>query len=248
MNGIQIYLTPAAGKKLIAKALVARPEVQDALHNHTIVLITGTTNADLAEELLTAVGAGFEKRGFYRGITKPAAARSDMPQRQIDVVIEKGVPREGLTIFDVSEKLTKGDIIFKGANAVHVPSRTAGILIGHPYAGTIVACQAAAIGRRATLIHPVGLEKRVDQPVYELAALVNAPDQTGPRLYPAAGTPYTELDALRDLCGVEATLIAAGGVCGYEGGVYLQCCGDAEALARLQEVYAEVKDAPAYEL
>ena len=56
MKNIQIFLTPAAGKRLIAKAIAAREDVQDAVMNHTVVVIKGTTNAYLAEELLAGIG------------------------------------------------------------------------------------------------------------------------------------------------------------------------------------------------
>ena len=248
MKNYTIYLTPAAGKKLIAKALCSREDVRDALKNHTVVLITGSTNADLAESLLNMCGASFEKKGFYRGITKPASAKPSVPARAEDVVIEKGVYKPGLTIFDVAPSLKEGDIIFKGANALHLPTSSCGILIGHPEAGTIIPCHAALCGRRVRLIHPVGLEKRVDEPISDLAALMNDPDTSGPRLFPSAGLPYTELDAIWDLTGVTATLVAAGGVCGYEGGVYLLLEGSEDGLASMKEIYDSVKDAPPYEI
>ena len=36
---IQTYLSPAAGKRLIAKGLAAREDVQTALKEHTILII-----------------------------------------------------------------------------------------------------------------------------------------------------------------------------------------------------------------
>ncbi len=41
---IQIVLTPAAGKRLIAKAIAAHPAIQAALQSSTIVIVAGTTN------------------------------------------------------------------------------------------------------------------------------------------------------------------------------------------------------------
>ena len=133
MKNIQIFLTPAAGKRLIAKAIAAREDVQDAVMNHTVVVIKGTTNAYLAEELLAGIGVtDFDKRGFYRGVVKSPDAKSAVPVQEHDVVIEKGKYVTGKTIFDVVGDLRNGDMIFKGANAVNLEEGTAGILIGDP--------------------------------------------------------------------------------------------------------------------
>ncbi|MBQ5960665.1 MAG: hypothetical protein IJL53_08420 [Firmicutes bacterium] len=251
-QGIQLEITPAAGKQLIAKGLLSRADVQDALENHIVVIISGTTNAEIAAEILARQDILFQKRGFYRGIVKPAEPVPTfppvppVPARAEDIVLVRGEWKEGQTIYDIASSLGSKDIIFKGANAVHPESRTAGILIGNPQTGTIGPCQAAAVGRRTTLIHPVGLEKRVDRPVYELAQLVNDPSVNGPHLYPTVGIPYTELDAIEDLCGIRPVLIAAGGVAGYEGVVRLLCKGDEEQLAKVKDLYLSVKDAPNY--
>ncbi len=69
----QFVLTPAAGKRLIAKALVVHPSVQKALKNGKMVIIAGTTNGYVAEEILANVGnlTSFTRRRFFRGITLP---------------------------------------------------------------------------------------------------------------------------------------------------------------------------------
>ena len=225
-QGIQLELTPAAGKQLIAKGLLSRADVQEALKNHVVVIISGTTNAEIAAEILSEQGVLFQKRGFYRGIVRPAEVNSTVPPipaRAEDIVLVRGQWQEGKTIYDIASSLGSQDIIFKGANAVHLES-----------------------GRRTTLIHPVGLEKRVDRPIYELAQLVNDPGVAGPHLYPTVGTPYTELDAIEDLCGIRPVLIASGGVAGYEGVVRLLCKGTAEELEKVRQLYLSVKDAPNY--
>ncbi len=52
MQTKQYTLTTAAGKRLIAKAIVHIPEIQEALHHRTIVIVSGTTNGYVAEEML----------------------------------------------------------------------------------------------------------------------------------------------------------------------------------------------------
>ena len=60
---IQFVVTPAAGKRLIAKAIVQHHAVQSALQTGTIVVVAGTTNGYVAEDLLAAVG---QSDGFRR--------------------------------------------------------------------------------------------------------------------------------------------------------------------------------------
>ncbi|WP_252891326.1 hypothetical protein [Thermoclostridium stercorarium] len=75
------------------------------------------------------------------------------------MIIEKGVYVRGKTIFDVADNLDKGDIIVKGANAVDLAKRKAGVLIGHPKGGTIQAALSAVIGKRAVLYIPWVLKR-----------------------------------------------------------------------------------------
>ena len=111
-----------------------------------------------------------------------------------------------------------------------------------------MACEQAAVGKRTTFIMPVGVEKRVELPISDLASFVNDCDSEGLRLYPATGTPYTELDALTDLFDVDAELIAAGGICGAEGGCWFQCEGAGEDIDSLVEYVKELKELPAFEV
>ena len=54
MKSIQFYLTPAAGKRLIAKGVTALPAVRAALLQGTVVIVAGTTNGYVAEEVLAS--------------------------------------------------------------------------------------------------------------------------------------------------------------------------------------------------
>ncbi len=249
MKSAQIFLTPNEGKKLIADALASLPMVEEALEEHTVVVVMGTTNAYLANALLESIGEKeIDMAPFHRGITKPASVPLKTEAGKYDLVISKGKVVPGKTIFDVVGELTKDDIIFKGANAVHIGTETAGILIGHPAGGTVLACEQAAVGKRTTFILPVGVEKRVELPISDLASIVNDCESTGLRLYPATGTPYTELDAFPDLFDVDAELIAAGGICGAEGGCWFQCEGADEDIDELEEYVKELKKLPAFEV
>ena len=77
MKSAQIFLTPNEGKKLIADGLASLPMVEEALAEHTVVVVMGTTNAYLANALLAKIDEdGIEMGAFHRGITKPASAEA----------------------------------------------------------------------------------------------------------------------------------------------------------------------------
>ena len=121
MKRIQFYLTPAAGKALIGKAVAALPDVQAAVKEHMVVVVAGTTNAPVAYELLKSIGAqeGFAAKNFFRGLTVPAGTNTKS-EFLGDVVIRKGEWLKGKTLYDVADEMGKGDIYFKGANAVNL--------------------------------------------------------------------------------------------------------------------------------
>ena len=155
-----------------------------SLRNGTVVIVAGTTNGYVAEEILKAhdISNDFSRKHFFRGITLPptktvtAEGRlTDESKFPGDVVIVKGVWQKGKTIADVVDSLKEGDVILKGANALDLTHRQAAILIGHPKAGTIGLALPAIVGRRVKLIIPVGLEKRVNGDLNALAEKMNAP-------------------------------------------------------------------------
>ncbi len=251
----QFLITPASGKRLIAQTLANHPAIVKALKNGTLVIVAGTTNGYVAEEILKfhKIANDFSRKHFFRGITMPPTKTvtvegrlSDESMFPGDVVITKGVWQKGKTIADVVDQLKEGDVIIKGANALDLNRRQAAILIGHPKAGTIGLALPAVVGRRVKLIIPVGLEKRVNGDLYALAEKLNAPGTGGYRLLPVPGEVFTELDAFAALTGAEVELIASGGVCGAEGSCWIAVSGNADQEELAQEAYASVANEPAF--
>jgi hypothetical protein len=252
----QFVLTPAAGKRLIAKALAIHPAIRKALPTGTIVIVAGITNGYLAEEILATLEShpSFLRRRFFRGIVLPpkrdTTAAGRLPDESAfpgDVVIRQGVWEKGKTIFDVVDDLREGDIIIKGANALDLSRKRAAILIGDPKAGTIGAALQAVVGRRVQLILPVGLEKRIAGDLDDLAFRLNAPGAAGPRLWPVPGLVFTEMDAIHLVSGAASELVAAGGVGGAEGCVRLAVSGTAEQLAKAEDLLMSVSAEPTFE-
>jgi hypothetical protein len=239
----QLCVTTAMGKRLIGQAMTLHPDIKGVLKKGTLVVIAGTTNGYVAEEILNSLGQaeGFSRLGFRRGVTvAPGAkvAKADFPG---DVVISDGKWQKGKTIFDVVDDLEAGDVVLKGANAFD-PCGRAAVQIGHPKGGTILAALAAVIGRRVRLIVPVGLEKRVFEDVNVLAQRCNAPGAKGPRLLPVPGKIFTELEAIKLMTGAEACLIAAGGIYGAEGAAWLGITGTEEQIQAAAELIKSVSD------
>jgi hypothetical protein len=78
----------------------------------------------------------------------------------------------------------------------------------------------------------------------DLAAWANAPDATGPRLFPVPGEIFTELEAIELLTGAEAALLAAGGVYGAEGADWLGVRGTPEEEEAAAALIRSVRDEP----
>jgi hypothetical protein len=253
----QFLITPAAGKRLIAKALAKHPVVLSAIKDATLVIAAGTTNGYVAEEVLNALGVGkdFSRKHFFRGITLPPAKTvtaegrlADASKFPGDVVIAKGVWEKGKTLADVVDSLKEGDVILKGANALDLDRKQAAILIGHPKAGTIGLTLPAVAGCRVKLIIPVGLEKRVNGDLHVLAEKLNAPGAGGYRLLPVPGQVFTELDAVNLLTGASAELFSAGGVCGAEGSCRLVVSGTEEQEDAAEKLFSSLANEPAFDL
>jgi len=253
---LQFVLTVAAAKRLIGKALAAHPAVQAASRSATLIIIAGTTNGYAAEEILKDLGQAeeFSRKRFFRGIVLPPGRTTEtgrLPDESGfpgDVVIVKGVWQKGKTIFDVADNLREGDVILKGANALDLGKKQAAVLIGHPQGGTTITALQAAAGRRVRLILPVGLEKRVPGDLMELAGRMNAPGESGFRLLPVPGEVFTEIEAIRLLTGAEAETLAAGGVGGAEGAVWLALRGNEEQLAKAAELIKEISSEKGFQM
>jgi hypothetical protein len=253
----QFLITPAAGKRLIARALMDHPTLKSTLKSGKVVIIAGTTNGYVAEEILTSLGqlGGFSRERFFRGIVLPPVGLTSKSGRlkdetgfSGDVVIVDGVWKKGLTIFDVVDDLKEGDVILKGANALQLPEKKAAIYIGHPQGGTIGAALQAVVGRRVRLILPVGLEKRVSTDLDDLSLRLNSPGAEGPRLLPVVGEVFTETDAICSLTGAQTELVAAGGVAGAEGSIWLAVSGKPQQVVHAEKLIESIYREPQFTL
>jgi hypothetical protein len=241
----QLSVTPAMGKRLMGRGMAAHPDIKHVLDKGTLVIIAGTTNGYVAEEILQLLGQtnGFSRQGYRRGMQVPPGFEVAETEFPGDVVIRDGEWQKGQTVAEAAPQLQEGDIVLKGANAFD-PRGQAAVQIGSTDGGTILAALHAVIGRRVRLIIPVGLEKRVFEDVNVIAGRVNAPGTEGPRLFPMPGRIFTELDAIQLLTGAQAHLIAAGGVYGAEGAAWLGITGTEEQVRAAEHLIQSVASEP----
>ncbi len=242
---LQVTITPAMGKRLIGKGMVAHPSIQRVLQKGTLTIIGGSTNGYVAEEILTSLGQadGYKRIGFRRGLTVAPGTKAPEIDFPGDLVIKDGEALFGQSIFEIGPKMGPGDVVLKGGNAFD-SRRQPAVQIGSNVGGTALAAISAVIGTRVELIVPIGMEKRVFGDVYELALITNAGDGKGPGYFPLPGTIFTEIDAIELLTGVKATMISAGGVYGAEGAIWLIITGSPEQEKSANALIKSVIDEP----
>jgi len=242
-------LTVSESKRLIAKGVAALPSVKRATRKGIIAIGRGTTNGYVVEEIL---GTKIEKHRMIAGTTTPAKGEKPAALSEPKIsgyVIKDGKPVEGLDpATAVKELMGPGDVFIKGANALDYKNKVAGILILHPTGGTIGNAIGHIIARRIELVIPVGLEKLVYEDIHKLSRMASPPQTVGkvPALFPVSGTIVTEIEALEILCGVKATLYAAGGIAGAEGGVWLLLEGTKEELDNAMKLIESVQGEPPF--
>lgn len=251
MAKASVVLTVSESKRLIAKGVAALPSVRKALREGMIAIAKGTTNAYIVEELL---GKPIDKPAYTIGVTLPQKTMHTTglrEQKLPDVVLKNGEPVEGLTVVEAVKQMKRGDVFIKGANALDYKRKVAGILVGHPEGGTIGATIGTVIARRIEFVIPVGLEKLVYEDIETLSLKTRALDgdeilNETPPLVPVTGTIVTEIEALKLLCNVDATMIAAGGVGGAEGSVRLLIEGTKEDVLKALQLIESIQGEPPF--
>ncbi|MCL4535630.1 MAG: hypothetical protein M1370_10790 [Bacteroidetes bacterium] len=242
----QVVLTVSASKRLIGRAVAQMDIVQKAKKDGILVVSGGTTDGYLAEELL---GHEIDKRAFRYGITtphNPERKGGPAPQGRKDLIFRNGQIDESVDRITIVPDMKRGDVYVKGANALDYRNKVAGILIENPTGGTVGASWGRIYGSHMHIVIPVGLEKVVYHDIFSLARKTMDPDYMGPSLYPVTGIIVTEIEALKMLSGVDAELLASGGIAGAEGSVRLLLEGEAEVVKKALALVESVRDEPRF--
>ncbi|MFO7835683.1 MAG: hypothetical protein R6V83_03440 [Candidatus Thorarchaeota archaeon] len=249
MSNLLVTLTPAEGKRLIAKGLLATDDVQYALEKGYLCITLGTTSAYLVEELVE----DYDKTRHIAGLTIPDGLWVTKDEnRNSDQIFHKGERLEDMKVLDILDDLGPDDVIIKSANALDVKNVPV-ILLASKTGGSIGSFIGAVASRGIELLMPVGLEKSIPVAYEEYSGLFGMYEWDHAIGTPVGaisvpeGIPYTEIDALRTLFDVDAIPIAAGGVNGAEGCVTLYIEGspnDVEAAYDFLE--QEIKGEPVF--
>jgi len=238
-------LTSSESKRLLGKAVAAMPEVQHAKDNGYLVVGRGSTNAFILEELLKSkmdkerYAAGQVIKGVF--CVMPAGLRTK------PVTLHKG---EVLNVEpgDVIDKLTPGDVLIKGANAVD-PFGNVGVVMAGPGGGTMGQFYMALKAQGVETIYPVGLEKLI--PSVEEAARYGGKLLLGRTIgcrvgmaLVADGRIVTEIEAIEILFDLKAVHYASGGWGGAEGSVTLIVDGEEADVNRCLDFIEGIKGEP----
>lgn len=222
-------LSPAGAKRLIARGVINEPVFQQTMTQGRIIIGVGTTNSYIAEEL--GLISADDKPRFAAGIiSKGVPCVTEAGTRLANICLENGhvkdVPWE-----EFIRDFSRNDVFVKGANAFDA-NGNAGVLVANPMGGTVGGSFGILTARGCKLLVPVGHEKMIPSCTAAARMMgINRLDYSlgqrcGLALLPAGfANIYTEIDALKTLFGVEAAIVAAGGVSGSEGSVMLAIDG-----------------------
>jgi hypothetical protein len=246
----QRVLTVSEGKRLIARAIVQMPIVQEARKKGMIIVAKGTTTTYVAEELLkTEVPHG----AFVIGRVYPEKGGKRLkPVKVIDeIILVDGKQQEDLSLADAVKKLKAGDVVIKGANALNYERKLAAGLIGsqNPGAGTSGKIVPGVVGTKAHLIVPVGLEKEIGSNIIDVVKAMQAPTTTlgeDVSMILFTGDIVTEIEALKTLADVSVLHVASGGIGGAEGSIRLLIRGSEPQVKRAIEIIEAVQGEPPF--
>jgi len=240
-----VVLLPSESKRLIAKGVIATPEVQRALKQGLFVVSRGTTTAFIAEELL---GVKLPKANCTAGIVTDSRLSVTVPEDGLGPWVFRNGSSSKEPADEALKQFDARDVSVKGANAID-PQGNVGVLAANELGGTIGSVWPVVAARGSHLIVPAGLEKMVP-------SVIDASWVCGNRLFKyVMGTRValmavvnarviTEIQALEILTGVHAVHVGSGGVGGSEGAVVLGLEGEDETVKRAFELVQSVKGEP----
>ncbi|MCW4048951.1 MAG: hypothetical protein NWE89_04365 [Candidatus Bathyarchaeota archaeon] len=245
----QVTLTPAEGKRLIAKAISCMESVQNAYRNGILIISTSTTTGYVAEELM---GKEIPNKGMFTAgvVTAEGCSITIADGRYNHYVFEKGQLKEMGTpdLVPYLARMGPDDVFIKGANAIDLLG-AAGILLHGSGGGTIGTAWGHLIRNGAQLIIAAGLEKFVPVNLAEVVPRLGAESidvamgwKCG--MMVVHGQVITEQEAMRLLFGVDVIPIAGGGIDGAEGCKVFFLEGAKDNIEMAMKVLGQIKGEP----
>ena len=242
-----VVLNPAESRRLLARAVVATPEVKWAWQNGTIIIARGITSAFVTEELLNikVEHKANQTVGFVGGGMTNA---NGSPPASTWHVIRKGKVVENADTNVEIQSFMPGDLFIKGANAVD-HTGASGVWVASRKAGSIGMAWPILAPRGCDMLVTVSLEKLIPSVeeasrhsgIYHFRYSMGIPCRLVPE---SLAKVITEIQAFGILAGVRAYHVGSGGIAGSEGSVQLCLEGDEASLAKAFEVAKSVKGEP----
>ncbi len=237
-----VVLLPCESKRLLAKAVLAAPEVKRVLESGWFIVSRGVTPAYILEEL---IGEQFPKHNCTAGIVTDGRLGSVIEEDRMGPWVFRDGRLSDVSAPEALAQFEAKDVSIKGANAVD-PEGNIGVMAGDAAGGTVGGIWPTLTARGSHWIAPVSLERLVP-------SVIKAHFQCGNHLWDytmgqAAGympivtaKVITEIQALELLTGVTAVHVASGGVAGSEGAVMLALEGDEPTVRAAFELVESVK-------
>jgi hypothetical protein len=241
-------LTPMAGKKLIGMAVSALPEVKRAFDKGRLAIANGTTTGYVIEALLGTLPMG--RFDYCVGVITDGLFTENPESDHTLLMWQKGeqVVLPFAEFLQEIRKFERDDVFIKGANAVD-PYGYAGGLQTNPNGGSWADAFGLITARGLHCIVPVGLEKMIP-------SVIEASRKMGQlRLTYSLGSPagmipltsfkvVTEIQALQQLSGANATPVSGGGIGGCEGARAFVVEGTNEQVEKAFELVKQVYSEP----
>lgn len=219
------------------------PEMKAALERAYVILAGGTTNAFVAQELL---GRHIEPGRFTVGVNSSGLLCTTKVEERLPfpIILFRGEIVQK-TVRQALDDFHPETVVVKGANAVD-PEGNVGIVTSGYDGGTVAATIGTVTSTGMSYIVPVGLEKLI--PSVKEAALCTGAKTMDYSLGANFGmyclvkaNVVTEIQALKILFGIDARLVAAGGIGGSEGSVVLVAMGEEAGIRAAIDLVESIK-------
>jgi len=218
-------LVPSESRRLIGKAVAALDEVKEALKNGYVVINGGTTNAYIAQEILGRRDIPPQKFTAGTNTHRLLCVTNQNDRYPFPIVLYKG-KQVTKTFKEIFEDFHLNTVMIKGGNCVD-PDMNVGVVTSGFDGGTVGNTLGYMSSTGLDYVIGVGLEKLIPSTPEAVRAVgaktfdYSQGANFGIFLMPPGSKVITEIQALKLLCNVKATLVAAGGIGESAGSVVL---------------------------
>ena len=243
-----VNILPREGKRLIARGVLALPEVKRVLENGWFVVSRGITPSYILEEL---TGQDYDTANCTAGIVTEGRMASVLEDDRLGPWVFKNGNLDETPAPVVLDQFTAHDVSVKGANAVD-PDGNIGVFAADKAGGTVGGIWPTITARGAHWVAPVSLERLIP-------SVIEAARHCGNHLWDytmgqSAGfmpvvnaLVVTEVQAIELLTGVTAVHVGSGGVAGSEGAVMLALEGEHDVVLEAFELIEGIKGEPQFD-